>query len=92
MHKSRTMRRVSVKLPTGKVVTHFRLKKPKKLVCPKCGDILKGTINVRPSKLSKYGKSERIPSRSYSNLCSKCARLELVKKAMSSSLNGGSNV
>lgn len=87
MYKSRTMRRVTVKTPSGNIVTHYRLKKPKKLSCNLCGVELKGTINVRPSKLSKLGKSERKPSRAYSDLCSKCSRQQLVKKAISSSLN-----
>jgi large subunit ribosomal protein L34e len=75
------MRRVKVKTPSAKVVTHFRKRKNAKLTCHKCGIVLAGT-KPATSKVAKMSKSEKRPERPYGGvLCSKCMRALFIKKA-----------
>ena len=80
-YRSRTFRRVFVKAPGG-VRIHYRKRKPQKLTCKSCGDVLKGVAHGIASQIKKLSKSQRVPSRKYGgHLCSKCSRKELVKRA-----------
>ena len=63
--KSRTLRGVHVRTPSGKSVIHYRDRKTKPAVCASCKKVLKGKKPSRP-----YG----------GNLCSACMRKTLVKK------------
>ena len=87
MFKSRTYRRIKVKTPKNRVVTHYKLKKPKKIVCKNCGINLKGTLQLRAKQHAMVSKSKKKTERAYSDLCSKCARKEIISKAIRSKIN-----
>ena len=74
--KSRTMRRVFVKLPSGrKPVIHFRKRKPMAAKCAVCGAVLNGVPRERPYKMRTMAKTKKRPERPFGGvLCSKCTR------------------
>lgn len=72
-NKSRSKKRIKVRTPSGKVVTHFRAKKPAKHACGRCGKQLPGTANKPSSRLAKLSKTEKVPERPYAGvLCTEC--------------------
>lgn len=80
--KSRTLRRVSTKLPGGKTVIHYKPRKPGKAKCAECGAELKGVPRELSSKMKNMPKTKKRPSRPYGgNLCSKCMRKKILEKA-----------
>lgn len=82
--RSRSLRRVKVKTPGSKVVTHYRKRKPKIGHCGNCGAILKGVPRARPKKMQKLSKSKKRPQRPYGgSLCTKCTRQLFREKAKS---------
>lgn len=75
--KSRSMRRVRVKLPGNKSVIHYRKRKPEKAKCS-CGAVLHGVVRERPFKLRKILKVMKRPERPYAGvLCSRCMRKKI---------------
>ena len=81
-HKSRTMRRVFRKTPGGKVVLHYKKRKPAAAKCGTCGAVLKGVASERPFKMKKMAKTKKRPSRPYAGvLCTKCMRKVMIEKA-----------
>ena len=81
-HRSRTYRRVYVKLPGGKTAMHYRRRKPGKAVCSRCEKVLAGVPRERPYIMRKMAKTAKRPSRPYGGvLCSSCMRLMLKEKA-----------
>lgn len=82
-HKSRTMRRVFKKTPGARNVLRYELKKPKAPRC-RCGALLHGIPRLRANKRRKLGVSKKSNERPFGgNLCSKCMRIEMKKKARS---------
>ena len=82
--RSRSLRRVYVKAPGGKTRLHYRKRKPGKAECGSCGAFLKGTLRERPNKMSSLAKTKKRPERPYGgNLCSRCMRILMVKRARS---------
>lgn len=82
--RNKTYRKVSVKVPGGKTVKQFKRRKPSKAVCGVCGKVLAGVPRERPTKMKNMPKTAKRPERPYGGvLCSKCSRVELVKKAQS---------
>ena len=82
--RSRSLRRVKVKTPGGRVVTHFKKKKPQAAHCAGCGDVLKGVPRERSFKMQKMAKTKKRPERAYGGvLCSKCSRALFKEKAKS---------
>lgn len=80
--RSRTMRRVSVRTPGGKVALHHRKRKQSKLTCHNCGKILPGTKPFISKNKNNLSKSQKRPERPYGGvLCSGCMRKLMVKKA-----------
>ena len=81
-HKSRSLRRVFVRTPSGKNKIHYRKRKPSKSKCSSCSKILKGVPNIRATKLKRISKSKKRPSRPFGGeLCSSCSRKELIKRS-----------
>ena len=79
MYRSRTFRRVKVKTPGGRVVTHYERRKPKKAHCGNCKTELQGIPRALPWKMQRLQKTKKRPERPYGgSLCSKCTR-ELIK-------------
>ena len=82
--RSRSLRRVKVKTPGSKVVTHFKKKKPKAAHCAGCGDVLKGVPRERPHKMHTMAKTKKRPERAFGGvLCSQCSREVFKQKAKS---------
>ena len=80
--KSRTFRRVKVKTPGAKVVTHYRKRKPKIAHCGGCGAKLQGVPRQRPYKMQNMPKTKKRPERPYGGvLCSKCMRQKIKERA-----------
>ncbi len=82
MFKSRSLRRVKIRTPGNRLVTHYEPRKPGVAHCAICGAELKGVPRERKHKLKRLGKTEKRPSRAYGGvLCSKCAREVIKQKA-----------
>lgn len=79
-HRSRTLRRVFKKTPGGKVVIHYRERRPKKAKCASCGSVL-NIPSERPYKMQKMSKSRKKVSRPFPELCSRCMRKKIKEEA-----------
>ena len=80
--RSRSLRRLQVKVPGGRTALHYKERKPGKAKCGKCGVLLKGVPRERPIKMHNLPKTKKRPERPYGgNLCSKCMRTLIVEKA-----------
>ena len=79
--RSRSLRRLQLKVPGGRTVLHYKKRKPGKAKCGKCGALLKGVLRERPYKMHKLAKTKKRPERPYGgNLCSKCMRDLIIEK------------
>jgi len=77
--RTRSRKRVRVKTPGGKTVTHFKREKATKATCGRCRKRLSGTPNKTSSENRALKPSERTPSRPYAGvLCNECLD-ELVR-------------
>ncbi len=80
MFRSRTFRRVYVRTPT-KTVINYEKRKPAKAKCANCGTVLAGVASERPYKMKNMPKTKKRPERPFGGvLCSKCTRLEIIKR------------
>ena len=80
-YRSRSLRRVFVKTPSGKNKLTYRKRKPSKSKCSSCSKVLKGVPNVRATKLKTIPKSKKRPSRPFGGeLCSSCSRKESISR------------
>lgn len=78
--RSRTLRRVFRKVIKG-VKLVYEKRKPKLSHCGNCDAVLKGIPRERPYKMRTMNKSQKRPERMFGgNLCSKCARREIIKR------------
>jgi large subunit ribosomal protein L34e len=81
-HKSRSNKRVKVKLPGGKTVTHYKEKKPSKHICGRCGKTLTGVPSKSVNELANMSKTEKVPERPYAGvLCTQCTQMLFTYKA-----------
>jgi large subunit ribosomal protein L34e len=79
--KSRSLRRVFVRSPGAKTKLQYRKRKPSKAKCASCGKALAGVARERPYKMQNMPKTKKRPQRPFGGkLCSKCTRLEIIKK------------
>ena len=75
MYKSRTLRRVFTRTPSGKSVIRYKQRKPSAAHCGRCGAQLQGMPRVIPSKVAKLFKTQKRPERPFGGvLCSRCLR------------------
>ncbi len=82
--KSRSRRRVKVKVPGGTTKLVYKQRKPSKAKCSECGAILKGVPRETATKMKKMAKTKKRPQRPYGGvLCSKCMRKVIIKMARS---------
>jgi len=80
--RSRSLRRLQVKVPGGRTLKHYKKRKPGKAKCGKCGSLLKGVPRERPHKMQKLPITKKRPQRPYGgSLCSKCMRSINIAKA-----------
>lgn len=82
--KSRSLRRVMVRVPGGESRRAYRKRMHSRAICGICGDVLKGVPRVLPVKMKNMAKTKKRPQRPYGGvLCSKCMRRIMVSKARS---------
>ncbi len=79
-YRTNTFKKTNKRVPGGRVVEHYKKKKPGKHVCAKCGKVLDAVPRGRPYQIRKLKKSNRRPNRPYGGMyCSNCTR-KLAKK------------
>ena len=79
--KSRSLRRIKVKTPGGKVTTHYRPRKPKSGKCALCGKTLHGVPRENSAKMKNLPKTKKRPERPYGGvLCSACMRKTIIER------------
>ena len=82
--RSRSLRRLQVKVPGGRTALHYKEINPGEAKCGNCGALLKGVARGRNFKVRKLSKTKKRPERPYGgNLCSKCMRSLIIEKAKS---------
>ena len=80
--RSRTLRRIKVKVPGGRTTMHYKERKPKAASCAITGEQLHGVPRERPAKLAKLSKSQKRPSRPFGGvLSSRAMRMIFKQKA-----------
>ena len=80
-YKSRTFRRVFVKVPGSKTKLHYKRRKPSKAKCANCGTVLKGVPRELPYKMRNLAKTKKRPQRPYGGvLCSKCTKQKIKER------------
>ena len=78
-HRSRSLRRVFVRTPGGRVVMHYEQRKPKLGRCPITGQTLKGVPRERPIKMQNMPKTFKRPQRPFGGVLSSQASREVLK-------------
>ncbi|MBI2668485.1 50S ribosomal protein L34e [Candidatus Woesearchaeota archaeon] len=83
--RSRTLRRVHVRTPSGRTTIHYRQRKPSKAHCGNCRRPLAGVPRERPKAMQNLPKSSKRPERPYGGvLCSACMRSLFKQRARGS--------
>ncbi len=77
--RSRSLRRLQIKVSGGQTRVHYRERKPKLGSCNVTGQTLKGVPRERPNNLKKLSKSKRRPSRPYGGNLSSGAMRSIFK-------------
>lgn len=79
--RSRTFRRVFVRVPSGISKLVYKKRKLSKTVCSSCGKELHGIKKGRPYQLNRLTKSKKRPERIFGGvLCPRCSRKEIIKR------------
>jgi large subunit ribosomal protein L34e len=78
-HKSRSMRKIFVKVPGNSVKVHYRKKKPGKAICAVYGTELPGVPRERPTKMKNLPKTCKRPQRPYGGVLSSKAMRDKMK-------------
>ncbi len=82
--RSRSRRRIKVRVPGGETRLVYKKRKPDKAHCNMCGDVLKGVPRELPAKMRNLAKTKKRPQRPYGGmLCSRCMRKMIIIKARS---------
>ena len=82
MYRSRSFRRVDVRLPGGETVVHYERRRPGPARCAICGRPLNGVPRLRASELRRLPKTAKRPERIYGGvICASCLS-RLVKKTV----------
>jgi ribosomal protein L34E len=80
MINTRSKKRYNVKTPGGRNVIHIKKKKHATALCVSCGAKL-NRIKLTLRDVRNMTKSQKSPSRPYSDLCSSCMRERIKEKA-----------
>ena len=81
-YRSRTFRRVFVRVPGGSAVLHYRRRKNAPAQCAECGANLPGVPRGTKTEVMKLPRSARRPERPFGGmLCSACTRRVIVARA-----------
>jgi len=80
--RTRSKKRVKVKLPGGRTTIHYKREKANPARCGRCGQILHGIPRCHPAELRKLPANQRRIERMYGgNLCHNCLK-ELLKQTV----------
>ena len=79
--RSRSLRRIYVRTPKGRVVIHYKKRKPQIAHCSNCGSPLKGYVRALSTVMKKMAKTKKRPERPHPNLCSRCMRRNIISEA-----------
>jgi large subunit ribosomal protein L34e len=82
MERSRKLRRVQKRTPGGETRQYYLHRKARQASCAKCGSVLHGTPRTAAIEMKKMSKTMKKPKRMFGgNLCSRCMRAEIVRRA-----------
>jgi len=81
-HRSRSPRRVYVRLPGGETVVHYEKRRPAPARCAICGRPLSGVPRLRASELRKLPKTAKRPERAYGGVICPSCLAKLIKKSV----------
>jgi large subunit ribosomal protein L34e len=84
MYRSRSLRRVYVRLPGGETVVHYEKRRPGPARCAICGRPLNGVPRLRPSELRQLPKTAKRPERIYGGVICPSCLTKLIKKTVRS--------
>ncbi len=80
--RSRSLRRVKVRTPGGRLVVHYYRRKPNQARCALCGRPLAGVPVGRPVEIRNIPLSKKRPNRMFGGvLCPSCLE-RLLKKVI----------
>lgn len=77
--RSRSLKKMQVRLPSGRTVVHIKKRRPSAAECGRCGAKL-NRARLRQAQLAKLPKTKKRPERPCPELCSKCMREVLKEK------------
>ncbi len=78
---TRSLRRIQVRTPGNRLVTHYEKRKPSIAKCGNCHKELIGIPRERPSDFRNLPYSQKTVARPYGgNLCSNCSREKIIEK------------
>ncbi len=79
--RSRSLKRIRIKVPGGARIIHYIKKRPGKPRCASCGRPLSGTARGTKAQVKGMPKSQKAPNRPYGgNLCPECAKEALRER------------
>jgi large subunit ribosomal protein L34e len=71
--RTRSTKKVKVRTPGGRTVTHYRAEKAQRSTCGRCGTHLSGMATGTSTEVSSKSASSKAPARPYAGvLCSDC--------------------
>lgn len=77
-YRTRSRKRVKIKTPGGRLITHYKREKAKPAKCSKCGKPLSGIPREIPSEIRKLNRTRRRISRILGGqLCPQCLKTTL---------------
>jgi large subunit ribosomal protein L34e len=77
-YRTRSRKRVKVKVPGGRLTIHYKREKAKHARCSKCGKPLSGIPRMIPSEIRKLNRTRRRISRMFGGqLCAQCLKTSL---------------
>jgi len=77
--RSRSLRRVHIRIPSGISKLVYKKRKPRKAVCGECEAVLQGVPRERPTKMMNLSKSQKRPERKYGGvLCPSCTKRKII--------------
>jgi len=73
--RSRTLKRIKIKVPGGARIIHYIKKRPGKPRCALCSRPLSGTARGTKAQVKGMSRSQKTPTRAYGgNLCPACSK------------------
>ena len=79
-HKSRSLRKVFVKVPGNSIKVHYRKRKPGKATCPVYGTALPGVPQENSAKMQNMPKTMKRPERPFGGVLSSRAMRDKMKQ------------